>query len=151
MRFLYKALLVGVAINAVAARPASAQPDVDCEKVEKQSLARHEPKDWERLYRLFKKFGACDDGAVGEQFSEDVARLFSKQWSHLGQLSRLAAANKTFEQFVLRHIDATLQESELLAIVDNSKLHCRARDRRICGLVHTRAQDSLDMLRNVSE
>ncbi|MBZ5659074.1 MAG: hypothetical protein LAO08_01600 [Acidobacteriia bacterium] len=151
---MLKALLVAVVINVVVGIPAAsakALPQGNCGSLDKQSLAQHEPKDWDSLYHLFRKFSACDGGAIGEQFSEDVAQLFSKQWGHLDKLSRLAAADKTFEQFVLRHIDTTLDESELLVMVDNSKLHCRAGDRRICGLVHAKAQESLDTLRNVSE
>ena len=151
MRTLPNALLVALAIGVFAAMPAGASPQSNCGKLDKQSLAQHRQQDWDSLYRQFKKFGACDDGAIGEQFSEDVAQLFSRQWAHLDKLSRLAAADKTFERFVLRHIDATLDESELLVIVDNSKLHCRPGDQRICGLVHARAQESLDALRNVSE
>ncbi len=151
MRFLPIALPVALTICVFAAMPAGASPQGNCGKLNKQSLAQHRPVDWDSLYRQFKQFGACDDGAIGEEFSEEVAQLFSTQWAHLEKLSRLAAADKTFERFVLRHIDATLDENELLVIVDNSKLHCRAGDRRICGLVHARAQESLDALRNVSE
>lgn len=151
MRFILKALLAALAVNAVAARPVGAHPQTNCGKLDKQSLAQHAPKDWQSFYHLFKQFGACDDGAIGEQFSEDVAQLFSKQWTHLDKLNRLAATDKAFEQFVLRHIDTTLDENELLLIVDNSKLHCRAAEKRICGLVHARAQESLDTIGNVIE
>ena len=155
MRFILKVLLVAIAINVVAgilATSARARSQRNCDKkLERRSLDQPEPKDWGRLYHLFKQFGVCDDGAITERFSEDVAQLFSKQWTHLDTLSRLAAVDKAFEQFVLRHIDTTLDENELLVIAENSKWRCRAGENRICSLVHAKAQDSLDMLRNVSE
>ena len=154
MRFHCNTLPAAIFIACIAGIPsaaASANPQGNCGKAEKQLLAGHEPKDWDSLHRLFKKFGACDDGAAGEAFSEDVARLFTKQWTHLDRLSRLAASDKTFEEFVLRHIDATLDENDLLSIFDNAKSQCPAGQQRICGLVLARAQESLDVLGNVSE
>jgi hypothetical protein len=151
MRFHHHWLLLAACMTVVAVYPARARAQANCEKLDKQSLARHTPKDWGELHQLFRKFGTCDDGAIGEQFSEDVAQLFSRQWAHVNQLDRLGAADKAFERFVLRHIDATLDESELLLIVDNAKLHCRAGDGRICGLVFAKAQASLDTLRDLSE
>jgi hypothetical protein len=148
---MLKALLVVLAVTSVATKPVGARPQANCGKLDKQSLAQHAPKDWQSLYRLFKQFGACDDGAIGEQFSEDVAQLFSKQWTHLDKLNRLATTDKAFEQFVLRHIDTTLDENELLAIADNSKVHCPVGEKRICGLIHARAQESLDTIGNVIE
>jgi hypothetical protein len=83
--------------------------------------------------------------------SSDVAQLFSKQWTHLDALGRLASADNAFERFVLRHIDKSLDEDELLFIADNSKSHCPEGEKRICSLVHARAQDSLDAQRDASE
>ncbi len=154
MRFHCNALPAAIFIACIAGIPsaaASANPQGNCDKAEKQLLAGHEPKDWDRLHRLFKKFGACDDGAIGEAFSGDVAQLLSKQWTHLDRLSRLTTGDKKFEQFVLRHIDATLDENDLLAIFDHAKSHCPAGQQRICGLIRARAQESLDTLGNVSE
>ena len=122
----------------------------DCGKAEKRELQGNEPKDCDSLYRLFKQFGDCDDGAIGEGFSEDVAQLFSKQWAHLDTLSRLTASDKAFEQFVLRHVDATLSDDELKAIANNSKLHCPSAQKRFCRLVQARVQSSLNELRNYS-
>jgi len=63
---------------------------------------------------------------MAEGFSDDVAQLLSKQWTNLDALSRLTAADKRFERFVLRHVDATLSDDELKAIAENSTLRCSA-------------------------
>jgi hypothetical protein len=155
MRLSLRVLLAAIAINLVAgilAAPARAGTQENCDKkLASQWPNQPEPKDWGGLYRLFKQFGVCDEGAIGERFSRDVAQLFSKQWTRLDALDRLAAADKAFERFVLRHIDKSLDEDELLAIADNSKSHCPTGENRICSLVHARAQDSLDAQRDASE
>jgi hypothetical protein len=155
MRLALKMLLLAVAFHPAAAIPAaSAGPgsQVNCDaKLEEQAHGQPEPNDWTALYRLFKQFGACDEGAIGERFSADVAHLFSTQWSHLDTLNHLAAADKAFEQFVLRHIDTTLDEDDLLHLTGNSKSRCPAGQNRICSLIHERAQESLDKQREMSE
>ena len=154
MRFIFKVLLATMLISMIAAiltTSVRAGTRQDCRKAEKQVIQGTEPKGWGSLYRLFKQFGDCDDGAIGEGFSEDVAQLFSKQWAHLDALSRLTASDKAFEQFILRHIDATLSDDELKSIANNSKLHCPAGEKRFCRLVQAKVQSSLDELRDFSK
>jgi hypothetical protein len=154
MRFIHKVLLPGIATSIVAgilATSGRAGAHQDCGQAEKLVMQGAEPKNWGSLYRLFKRFGDCDDGAIGEGFSEDVAQLFSKQWAHLDSLSRLAASDKVFERFVLRHIDATLSDDELRTIANNSRLHCPTGEKRLCQSVRARAQSSLDELRKYSQ
>jgi hypothetical protein len=151
LKRLVPAIVVGI-VAAILAISANARPQRGCDKkLESRVLDQPEPKDWTGLYGLFKQFGVCDDGAIGEGFSEDVARLFSKQWAHLATLSRLTASDKAFEKFVLRHIDATISDDELKAIANNSKLRCPAEEKRLCQLVRARVQSSLDELRNHSK
>jgi hypothetical protein len=125
---------------------ANARVQKDCGKVQEQELNHAEPKNWGSLYRLFRQFGGCDDGALGEGFSEDVAQLLSKQWAHIDALGRLTTADRAFERFVLHHIDATLSEDELKIIANNSRSRCPVGEKHLCQLILTRAQNSLDEL-----
>ena len=155
MQFILKALLAAIGIAIVAgilttSGEAGTQNGCDGAQ-ERQALQQAEPKDWGSLYRLFKQFGGCDDGAIGEGFSEDVAQLLSKQWTHLDALSRFTTADKTFERFVLRHVDATLSDGELKVIANNSRLHCPTGEKRLCQLLRTRAQSALDEMRKYSK
>jgi hypothetical protein len=154
MRFVLKALLTTVPLYVLAGilvTSMRAGTRQDCGKAEKQVIQGTEPKSWGSLYRLFKQFGDCDDGAIGEGFSEDVAQLFSKQWAHLDALSRLTASDKPFERFVLRHIDATLTDDELKAIANNSKSRCPTGEKRFCQLLQARVQSSLNEQRDYSK
>jgi hypothetical protein len=44
-----------------------------------------------------------------------------------------------------------MDESELLIIVDEAGSRCPPGERRVCGLIHARAQESLDVLRDIGE
>ncbi len=155
MRIILKVLVASIAINmgaGILATSAKARTQKDCDETrERQALQQPEPKNWDSLYRLFKQFGQCDDGAIGEGFSEDVAQLLSKQWTQLDALSRFTTADKTFERFVLRHVDATLSDGELKVIANNSRVHCPTGEKRLCQLLRTRAQSALNELRKYSK
>ena len=73
----------------------SAKPNSQnhCDEKQDQWFHQPDPKTWNDLYRLFKEFGQCDDGGIGEGFSEDVARLFLKQWTQLDMLNRLISSD----------------------------------------------------------
>ncbi len=154
MRVLLKVLLSAVAVHLIAGIPAASAQTAARNKcddeMQMQALDQDEPRNWTDLYRLFKDFGSCDGGALGDRFSADVGQLFAEQWTHLDALNRLAA-NKGFERFVLRHIDTTIDENDLLVIAYYSKTRCPAAEKRLCGLIHTKAQATLDSLREESE
>jgi len=154
MRIILRVLLAAIAVNiavGILAASATAGAQQDCAKAEQQVIQGAGPKNWASLHLLFRRFGDCDDGAIGEGFSEDVAQLLSRQWSHLDALSRLTASDKAFERFVLRHIDATLSDDDLKVIANNSRLHCPTGEKRFCKLVQAKAQSSLDELRTNSK
>jgi len=114
-----------------------------------QDQWRHQaqPENWGSLYRLFKKFGQCNDGEISDGTSYYVGQLFLKRWTHLDRLNRLIASDKSFGKFVLRHIDATLSEDELKVIADKSRLHCPVGQAELCRQVGIEADRSLNELR----
>lgn len=72
-----------------------------------------------------------------------MAQLFLKQWTHLDVLNRLIASDRTFKKFVLRHIDATLEEEELKGIEKNAASRCPEWGAHLCHSIRTEAQHSL--------
>ena len=143
--FSTAAIIILVACSIAASASASNQDH--CDERQDQWFHQADPQTWSGLYRLFKTFGQCDDGAIAEGFSEDVAQLFLKQWTHLEVLNRLMASDKSFKKFVLRHVDATLDEDELKVIADNSKSHCPTGEAQLCRSIAIEAQRSLEELR----
>jgi hypothetical protein len=70
-----------VACSLTASARANTQDH--CDEKQDQWFHQADPKTWGGLYRLFKEFGQCDDGAIGEA-TIDEWRAQAKQY--LGKL-----------------------------------------------------------------
>jgi hypothetical protein len=88
-------------------------------------------KDWDSVYRSFKRFAHCDEGGIAEEYSDSVSRLLARDWKHLDALLRLTS-DQGFEQFVIRHIDETMAEDEAALVINNARLHCPPGAKRLC-------------------
>jgi len=96
---------------------------------------------WADVHRSFERFAQCDDGAIGEGYSNAVARLLSDSWSSFNQLNRLVANDRTFEKFVLHHVDELMSPAQAQKIVDNARAHCPLHATRLCKAVITRIKE----------
>ena len=65
-------------------------------------------KTWNSVYRFYKQFSHCDDGSVAEGVSDAIAKLLSNHWDSLHDFVKLASDDKGFEDFVIRHVDETI-------------------------------------------
>jgi hypothetical protein len=97
---------------------------------------------WTELHRSFKSYAQCDDAAIGEGYSDTVARLLTKDWSSFDQLNRLAAHDKTFEKFVLHHVDELMSPTQAQTIRENAEVHCPVNARQLCKAILTRIKQS---------
>jgi hypothetical protein len=68
---------------------------------------------WDALYKSYSSHPTCDDGIVGENYSESVARILVDNWNTLPRLASIARENGDFRRFVLKHVDATLDMNDL--------------------------------------
>ena len=146
MRVLSTVALTTVLFACCLMAPAKTGGQNHCDEKQDRWLHQANPKSWTALYHLFKEFGQCDDGAIGEGFSEDVAQLLLKQWTHLDVLNDLMRSDSSFRKFVLLHIDSTLDEGELKGIVNNAKARCPAWGAHFCRSVEIKARHSLEEL-----
>ena len=96
--------------------------------------------DWDSLYRAFLQFGHCDDGAIGEGYSETVGRLFANDWEHFENLRSLTMRDKRFERFVIWHIDETVPSDYLDKIIDNVNQRCPSDSKKLCKLIYGAAK-----------
>ena len=78
-------------------------------------------RSWDALYKSYKLYRQCDDGAVGEGYSESVARILSDHWNTLPELARLAGKDSRFRAFVIGHVDATLTMDDVRKISKDRK------------------------------
>lgn len=101
--------------------------------------------DWRAMHQAFIKYRKCDDGAIGQGFSDAIVKLLANRWEDLGDLQSILDFDSDFEEFVIRHIDATVDEGDLRSVAANSEF-CREQHTALCHKIHTRANEALASL-----
>ena len=96
-------------------------------------------KTWEQIYDSFKRYSACDDGAIAEGYSESVVKMLSDRWEQLPTLQAFVARDERFGEFVFKHIDATTDDQDLDRVVANASRHCPQRDGQLCSTIRRQA------------
>jgi len=87
---------------------------------------------WNQLYKLYKRYHQCDDGAIAEGFSESVSIILSQSWGQLKDLLPLIQKDARFETFVLNHLDETLPEERIELIGNLATNSCPDSARNLC-------------------
>src|SRR5258708_224088 len=100
-------------------------------------------KDWDAVYRYFKAYSHCDNGAASEGSADSIIRLLVSDWKHFDTFARLAASDKGFEKFVLNHIDEMASQAELRGIAKNAKSLCPSGETPTCTRVEARVSSVL--------
>lgn len=96
-------------------------------------------KTWEQIYDSFKRYSACDDGAIAEGYSDAVVKVLAHRWDQLPKLRTLVDRDSRFREFVFMHIDATTGEGDLDRVVANASRHCPQGDGQLCSTIRQRA------------
>jgi len=94
---------------------------------------------WDRVYKSFKQYSHCDDGAISEGYSDTIGRLLTEDWKHFDRLHELCSSDKQFQQFILKHIDMTVSVDILQKIIDNARLHCPSEAKKLCEAIESKA------------
>ena len=92
-------------------------------------------KNWHQVYRSYKRYSQCDDGAIAEGYSDVVAKLLANDWKHFDQLIALSNSDKQFRKFVLNHINTTADDRDLLKLSRNAQSNCPVRGQELCRLI----------------
>ncbi len=79
---------------------------------------------WNEIYAAFQKYSHCDEGAIGDGFSESISLLIAEQWEMIDQLIVLAKEDSEFQKFVINHIDETAPPERLAQIKMNAVSKC---------------------------
>ncbi len=87
---------------------------------------------WEQLYRQFRQFAHCDDGAIAEGFSESNTLLLANHWGTIRQMEPMIASDPAFRKFIIRHVDATVPAERLLRIARNAGKQCPRNLKSFC-------------------
>ncbi len=89
-------------------------------------------RSWDSLHRSYRLYRQCDDGAIGEGYSESIARILVDHWNTLLRLPHFARADAEFRAFVMKHVDATLNMKDVDQIKKKAKTQCPAGLRTVC-------------------
>jgi hypothetical protein len=101
---------------------------------------------WNALYKSFESYKQCDDGAIAEGYSEAVARILVDHWNSLPDLGRMQNKDSEFRSFVLKHIDATLDNTDVHKIRKNASVRCPEGLGKLCRDVKKQADIALKEL-----
>jgi hypothetical protein len=100
-------------------------------------------RSWDALFKSYKSYRQCDDGAVAEGYSESVARILADHWNTLPRLANLAEKDAAFQEFVLKHVDVTVNKDDVERIKKNADTKCPTGLRRICHDLAGQADSAL--------
>jgi hypothetical protein len=78
---------------------------------------------WEAVRRFYNIYLPCDDGGIAEGVSDAVTKLLADKWAGYWRLESSAASPK-FDEFILKHIDATVPVEALQSISRNAQRRC---------------------------
>lgn len=98
---------------------------------------------WHRLALLQQRFSHCDVGYVAEGNSEAVIRLLVDHWASVPELGVVAAAKPAFLQFVLRHVDTTLDAADLERVAQLATTQCPTGKRGLCATLASAARRAI--------
>lgn len=109
-----------------------------------ESLLVDARRNWSSLFKHQRVFSSCDDGELGEGYSEAVVNLFAKKWDQFGTFFALAKKNPEFQNWAIRHIDATASDDDLNRIILNSN-SCinNAAAEKLCKVIRQGAANAL--------
>jgi len=101
-------------------------------------------RSWDALYQSYRRFSKCDDGAIAEGYSESVARILVDHWGTLPRLGVLASSNMRFQKFVVRHVDGTVNRSDVKKITTNTIHHCPTAQSHLCKQLQIAAAEVMN-------
>lgn len=128
-------MIVLVALGAMPQRKAAVSKHCTDEQAIQADKEVDSLYDWDRVYGSFRKFSQCDDGAIAEGYSDSVTKLLANKWSAFGRLLTLARTDKSFQKFVLRHINETVPDTILAKIASNARSECPSGAQTLCRLI----------------
>ncbi|MGX5108541.1 hypothetical protein ACWKYD_07035 [Enterobacter cloacae] len=117
-----------------------------CETVEEMDAADaaiSEIHDWTDVNSFYSHFRQCDDGSISEGVSATVVSLLAHRWETSDQLEKITDKDKTFESWVLNHIDTTVDDLDLEIIVKNATDKCPGSDGKLCVKIGSAANQAL--------
>jgi len=106
----------------------------DCSSIEAEAAenAVDTLDSWASIFSAYKRYKHCDDAAIAEGFTDKVVHLLATQWGSLHQVQQLVAQDASFQLFIVKHINASADASELDRIRFSAMRECPALASLLC-------------------
>jgi len=141
MKSCIRLLLIGMFVLGSIAIGLAAAQKKDCTQAQAKQADREVDtlKSWSSVYRFYKQFSPCDDGGTAEGVSDAIAKLLADHWDTFSQAVKHASNDKGFENFVVRHVDETIDWAHDAPLInENARLHCPVSANRLCKILITK-------------
>jgi hypothetical protein len=132
-RFLLVAVLLAGTAPVVARASPDAPPACTSDLGRRAQEALDGVDTWPAFHGYYRRFGGCQDGAVGEGASDLTERLLLDQWDRLPVLVSLAKADPAFRRFVLGQFGEVTTMSAAAQITANAKERCPSEAKALCA------------------
>jgi hypothetical protein len=141
---MQKVLLLLFAVCALSCGVARAQlkPCSQAENLQAENEAVT-LRTWDALYKSYRLYARCNNADAAEGYSESVARILVDRWETLHRFSELAVRDKGFREFVLGHVDATLDMTDVRTIRTNAIRRCPAALGELCKDLRKEAEAAI--------
>lgn len=122
----------------------------DCSTVEDMNTAdtvSSSIKDWSDVNSFFHKFKECDDGYIAEGLSVIIPQILAENWNTAPQLKTMTEKDKTFDAWILTHVNTTSDPIDLELIIKNSNEKCANNSQVFCKKIENAASQALQELK----
>jgi hypothetical protein len=89
-------------------------------------------ENWQAVRKFYEAYLPCDDGGIAEGVSDAITKLLADRWADFWRLRATITAGHQFQEFVLKHVDATVPVETLQAISRNTRQRCPKESVTLC-------------------
>lgn len=91
---------------------------------------------WQDVYRFYRRYRDCFDGAVAEGASDRIEQMWIKHWDTLPKMIALTSKDRGFHDFIWARIDEEIFPQESFSVlVANAQQRCPKSALRFCAAV----------------
>ncbi len=107
------------------------------EDVNDAEVALKRMDSWQSVASAFGRISKCDDGHIAEEFSARISRLLADHWEQVPELVTLSRTTPGLENFVIRHLDETMDVSDVRKIEKLAWNYCPKEAEELCKRIKT--------------
>lgn len=142
---IWKGHIVSMFILVISLQTGIVSQTIHCSNAdaEKADYEASRARTWDKLYHSYLHYSGCDDGSIGEGYSDSVVGLLAYHWDTLPQAFPLFSSDAGFHKFALKHIDSTTKYRDLKMVRAKAIHSCPAGGSEYCVQIRKAAENAL--------